>query len=119
MKTLVDVGVPAISEHYYVRIPTFLTVREVTELIAKAVEELSNQTYKSSGTEFLCFAETFLFAIRADAGAFPACICGFKHNSENAPTKRVRFLHIFAQHVQKHRILSLTLLPTQLYNNKV
>ena len=64
MKTLVDVGVPAISEHYDVRIPTFLTVREVTELIAKAVEELSNQTYKSSGTEFLCFAEKDILLIK-------------------------------------------------------
>ena len=64
MKTLVDVGVPAISEHYDVRIPTFLTVREVTELIAKAVEELSNQTYKASGTEFLCFAEKDILLIK-------------------------------------------------------
>lgn len=57
MKILVDVAVPAISEHFDVQIPVFMTVGEITPLIAKAVEEMSNHMYISSGTEFLVHAE--------------------------------------------------------------
>lgn len=57
MKTLVDVYVPAISEHFDVQVPCFLTVGEVSTLLAEAVEELSNHNYVSSKNELLCFAE--------------------------------------------------------------
>ena len=57
MKILVDVFVPAISEHFDVLIPDFLTTRELTLLIVDAVKEMSNNQYISSGGEFLCMSE--------------------------------------------------------------
>lgn len=57
MKTLVNVSVPAISKNYDVLIPGFLTIKDIIPLLARAVEELSNNLYVSSGHEFLCLKE--------------------------------------------------------------
>ena len=57
MKILVNVYVPAIGEKYDILVPGFLRVRSVTNLIASAVENLSNHVYVSSGEECLCSTE--------------------------------------------------------------
>ncbi len=57
MKILLEIYVPSISESFDVLLPAFLTMRELTPLIAQAVEELSNRRYVSSSREILCFAE--------------------------------------------------------------
>lgn len=56
-KVLINLEVPAISESYDVYIPTFLNITKVAELLAKAVAELSDQRYVSSGHELLCHKE--------------------------------------------------------------
>lgn len=58
MKVLVDVSVPVISKRYDVLVPDFLLVQEAANLIASAVEKLSNNMYVSSGRELLCSAES-------------------------------------------------------------
>lgn len=57
MKILVNVSVPAIGEKYDILVPGFLRIRSVTNLIAGAVENLSNHVYVSSGEECLCSAD--------------------------------------------------------------
>ena len=49
MKKNINLSVPAIEESYDVLIPSFMTVGELTPMLAKAVEELSNNSYVSSG----------------------------------------------------------------------
>lgn len=56
-KILVLVEVPSISKEFEVYIPVFLTVEEIIPLIIKAIKELSNEQYVSSGYEFLCLKE--------------------------------------------------------------
>ncbi len=57
-KVLVTLTVPVISEKYDIWIPTFLEIREVKRLLAKAVVELSGGRYVSSGNEILIEKET-------------------------------------------------------------
>ena len=57
MKLLVNVYVPAISEHYDILIPDSLRIKNVVSLIASAVEELSNHMYVASGEECICSVE--------------------------------------------------------------
>lgn len=57
MKILVCIYVPAISKKFDVWIPDFLSIKEIISLIVKAVKELSNSKYVSSGFEFLCLKE--------------------------------------------------------------
>ena len=56
-KILVLLEVPSISKGYDVYIPDFLEVKELTALIIKAVEQMSDHQYVSSGHEFLCVKE--------------------------------------------------------------
>ena len=53
-KALVNLFVPSIGEQYDVRIPTFLTVKEVSDLLARLLADLTDHQYVSSGQEFLC-----------------------------------------------------------------
>lgn len=57
MKILVNVYVPAVGMKYDIIVPCFLRVRNITALIAGAVENLSNHMYISSGAENLCSAD--------------------------------------------------------------
>lgn len=57
MKLLVNISVPAIGEKYDILIPAFLRIKSVTNLIAEAVESLSNHMYVPSGDESLCSAD--------------------------------------------------------------
>lgn len=42
---------------YDILVPSFLRIRNITVLIAKTVENLSNHIYVSSGDEYLCSVE--------------------------------------------------------------
>lgn len=57
LKKIINLLVPAINANYDVMIPGFMTISELVPLIAKAVEELSNGNYVTSGHEFLCHKE--------------------------------------------------------------
>lgn len=54
MKILVNVYVPAIDMAYDILVPRVLRIKNITALIAEAVENLSNHIYVSSGAECLC-----------------------------------------------------------------
>lgn len=53
-KVLIDLFVPAIEVHFDVFIPTFLHINTIIELLGKAIENMSNGEYVSSGQELLC-----------------------------------------------------------------
>ena len=53
-KALVNLFVPSLGEHYDVYIPVFLTVGEISGLLARLLEDLTNHQYASSGQEVLC-----------------------------------------------------------------
>lgn len=53
-KVLINLYVPSIGESFDVYIPVFLTVKEIILLLAKAIENLSDGRYLSSGQEILC-----------------------------------------------------------------
>lgn len=54
MKIIVNIYIPAISQSFDVLIPNDLKIRIVTNLIAEAIEKMSNHLYLSSGNETLC-----------------------------------------------------------------
>lgn len=56
-KILLHLAVPAIEKEYDVFVPAFLTVAEVTELLIRAVLDLSGNNYRTSGGEVLCLKE--------------------------------------------------------------
>lgn len=56
-KVLVALECPSISKSYDVYIPDFLSVNMAASLLGKALEELSDYHYVSSGHEFLCLKE--------------------------------------------------------------
>ena len=56
-KILVLVEIPSISKKFEVYLPVFLMIEEIIPLIIKAIKELSNEQYVSSGYEFLCLKE--------------------------------------------------------------
>lgn len=45
-------------------IPTEITIKDLTGLIGRAVEEVSGKQYISSGTEFLCLQEKSLVLVQ-------------------------------------------------------
>lgn len=53
-KILINLFVPCIGEHFDVFIPSVLTVKEISSILGKMLEEISNQRYVSSGGELLC-----------------------------------------------------------------
>lgn len=57
MKILVNISIPAISEKYDILVPDDLRIKTVVNLIAGAVEGLSNGLYVASGEECLCSVE--------------------------------------------------------------
>lgn len=57
MKILINVFVPAIGEKYDIMVPEFLRIKIISNLVAEAVETLSDNKYVSSGQEQLCSAE--------------------------------------------------------------
>ncbi|WP_294785911.1 EsaB/YukD family protein [uncultured Eubacterium sp.] len=50
---LIKLYVPAIDTSYDIKIPVFLPIMDITQLLAQAVENLSNGEYVSSGSEIL------------------------------------------------------------------
>lgn len=56
-KILIRLIVPAIKQEHDMYIPGFLTVRELTELILRAVQEVSGHSFITSGNEVLCLRE--------------------------------------------------------------
>ncbi|MCD7819603.1 MAG: EsaB/YukD family protein [Lachnospiraceae bacterium] len=56
-KILICLEVPSISQSYEIYVPDFLAVKELIPLLVKAVSELSENRYVSSGCEFLCAKE--------------------------------------------------------------
>ena len=57
MKILITIEVPAITSQFDAWLPTSLKIKELAPLITKAVEELSEHTYVSSGAEVICYKE--------------------------------------------------------------
>lgn len=57
MKTLLNVSVPAIEQRYDILVPNFMRIKNLTVLIADAVENLSDHLYVSSKKECLCSLE--------------------------------------------------------------
>lgn len=53
-KVLVSLYVPVLGTSYDVQIPLFLTVREVSALLARMLEEATAHRYTTSGQELLC-----------------------------------------------------------------
>lgn len=53
-KLLLILEVPAISQEFELLMPTSVSIKILSSLCAKAVIELSNGLYCSSGREFLC-----------------------------------------------------------------
>ena len=56
-KIIINLEVPAISQKYDVLINPDMSVEEITELLCKVVEDVSNHAYVSSGSEILCLAK--------------------------------------------------------------
>lgn len=54
---LITLYVPAIDTSYDIKIPVSLPVMDIVQLLAQAVENLSNGEYVSSGTEVLCLKQ--------------------------------------------------------------
>ena len=51
---LITLYVPAIGQSYDIKIPVSLPIMDITQLLAQAVENLSNGEYVSSDSEILC-----------------------------------------------------------------
>lgn len=51
---MINLFVPSVGEKYDVYIPVFLTVAEISNLLAQMLGEIQNQRYVSSGREVLC-----------------------------------------------------------------
>lgn len=54
MKILVDLYVPVIDQRFDILLPDFLSVKEIIELIAEAIEKLGNNQFRAFGNEALC-----------------------------------------------------------------
>lgn len=54
-KILIALEVPAINEKYDVFVPDFMTIGELTILLAKAVSDMTQNQYVSSGKEVLLY----------------------------------------------------------------
>ena len=63
-KKIIHLLVPAINQEYDIYIPAEITIKELTELIGRAVEEVSGKQYISSRTEFLCLQEKSLVLVQ-------------------------------------------------------
>lgn len=53
-KLLISLTVPSLEESFDLFVPDDLPVRQVTQLFAEALTELSGGEYVSSGSELLC-----------------------------------------------------------------
>lgn len=53
-KVLVSLFVPSVGEKYDVYIPLFLSVAEISALLAQMLEEIQSNRYVSSHQEILC-----------------------------------------------------------------
>ena len=73
MDILINLTIPALAKKYDVLIPSFLTVGELTPLIVKAVEDLSEQRYHASGGELLC----------SEYGYLDSQLTLYQHNIKN------------------------------------
>ena len=56
-KIIIHLIIPAIEKDFDVKIPVHMTIGDLTGLLVKAVEEVSEQHYVSSGEEVLCLRE--------------------------------------------------------------
>ena len=53
-RIIISLEVPAIKEVYDFQVNPEIKIGELTQLLCKAVEEASDHSYKSSGSEILC-----------------------------------------------------------------
>lgn len=65
-KLIIHLIIPAITQEYDMYIPTSVSIRELTELIVRAVKEITNNFYVSSGSEILCLKERNLMLIQEE-----------------------------------------------------
>jgi uncharacterized ubiquitin-like protein YukD len=56
MRINVLVTVPSVEKSFDLSVPDSLPIEQITSLIAKGVEDMTNASYKSSGAEFLCIS---------------------------------------------------------------
>lgn len=56
-KIIIRLIVPTISREFDMYIPVSITISELTNLMIKAVEDITNKRYVSSGNEILCLKE--------------------------------------------------------------
>lgn len=54
-KILIALEVPAINEKYDLFIPDFITIEECTTLLSKAISDMTQKQYVSSGKEVLLY----------------------------------------------------------------
>ena len=59
-KIIINLEIPAISERYDVWVNPEMEVGVLTNLLSKVVEDASNHSYVSSGSEILCLADDYL-----------------------------------------------------------
>lgn len=53
-KVLIHLKVPVANQEFDVFVPTNMLVRDITHLLSRAVEKMTNDIYCSSGHEMLC-----------------------------------------------------------------
>lgn len=58
-KVLIELHIPAIGEHFDIFIPTDVEVRNLNEIIANGISEITNGKYIPSKCELLNLAEPF------------------------------------------------------------
>lgn len=63
-KIIIHLIIPAISQEYDLYIPTTISIKELTDLMVRAVKEITNNLYVSSGKEFLCLKEKNILLIQ-------------------------------------------------------
>lgn len=56
-KVLIRLEIPAIPDSYDIWVPDFLPIKEIIPLLTKAIQELSDDVYRRSGTEQICNCE--------------------------------------------------------------
>lgn len=56
-KVMITLVVPSLGEKFDVLLPIFLTIRELTPLLTKALTEITENRYVASGSEILCSGE--------------------------------------------------------------
>ena len=59
-KIIINLEIPAISARYDVLVNPEMEVGVLTKLLSKVVEDISNHSYVSSGSEILCLVDDYM-----------------------------------------------------------